>query len=35
LMAMKFWSREPQSCSIACFTLIEVVSGPGVKSQGS
>src|SRR6266446_2705994 len=35
LMAMNFVSREPQSWSIACFTVSEVVSGPGVSSQGS
>ena len=35
LMAMKRLSREPQSRSIASLTVLEVVSGPGVSSQGS
>ena len=35
LMAMKPASREPQSCTMACLTLAEVVSGPGVSSSGS
>src|SRR5262249_27540331 len=35
LMAMKAASREPQSRAIAAFTVSEVVSGPGVSSQGS
>ena len=34
-MAMNASSREPQSRSIACLTVVEVVSGPGVNSQGS
>ena len=28
-------SREPQSCTITSLTRLEVVSGPGVKSNGS
>ena len=35
LMAMKPASREPQSWTMACLTLAEVVSGPGVSSSGS
>jgi hypothetical protein len=34
-MAMKPASREPQSWTMACLTLAEVVSGPGVSSSGS
>src|SRR5215510_3148032 len=34
-MAMKAASREPQSRVIAALTVAEVVSGPGVSSQGS
>jgi hypothetical protein len=34
-MAMNSASREPQSWTMACLTLAEVVSGPGVSSSGS
>ena len=35
LMPRKPASREPQSWTMACLTLAEVVSGPGVSSSGS
>ena len=35
LILMKAASREPQSCTMACLTDFEVVSGPGVSSSGS
>src|ERR1051325_10623725 len=35
LMPRKLASREPQSWTMACLTLAEVVSGPGVSSSGS
>jgi hypothetical protein len=35
LMPRKPASREPQSWTMACLTLAEVVSGPGVSRSGS
>ena len=32
---MNAGSREPQSCSMACLTVADVVKGPGVSSHGS
>ena len=35
LILRKVASREPQSCTITSLTVLEVVSGPGVRSSGS